>query len=171
MGTEQEARTGQAEDAKKTQDQMNATDESTSSNSGPRPSLLQRASFESTATTLPPYSEQPVQPPSYSQSGAPSKKRLTVADFVPHATPSSASSNQRHGVSAASVSAVMASSSSENDKMHSKRSSQKVDDWNEDPTFRARLAKLNNGSKRNWNYFGADIEQYGNPFGRFGRKK
>ena len=63
----------------------------------------------------------------------------------------------------------MATSSSENDKMHSKRS-KKVNDWNEDSTYKSRLAKMT-GSGRNWNYFGADIEQYGNPFKRFGKKK
>lgn len=67
-------------------------------------------------------------------------------------------------ISAAALNAVMATSSSSTDKMHSKPSnSRKVDDWNEDPTYRSRLASMV-GSTRKWNYFGADIG--GNPFRR-----
>lgn len=67
-------------------------------------------------------------------------------------------------ISAASLTAVMATSSSSTDKMHSQpSSSRKVDDWNEDPTYKSRLASMV-GSTRKWNYFGADIG--GNPFRR-----
>lgn len=67
-------------------------------------------------------------------------------------------------ISAASQNAVMATSSSSTDKMHSQpSSSRKVDDWNEDPTYKSRLASMV-GSTRKWNYFGADIG--GNPFRR-----
>ena len=67
-------------------------------------------------------------------------------------------------ISAAALNAVMATSNSSTDKMHSKpSSSRKVDDWNEDPTYKSRLASMV-GSTRKWNYFGADIG--GNPFRR-----
>lgn len=169
MGREQEARSELTADRNKTQEQVNAAENNTSSTSEQRQSFHPRDSFESIATMLPSYSEQSAPPPSYSHSSSSSRQKRTVADFVPRATPNNAS-NPPHGVSAASISAVMATSSSENDKMHLK-GSKKVDDWNEDSTFKSRLAKLNNGSGRNWNYFGADIEQYGNPFKRLGRKK
>ena len=168
MGSHQEAQSELAADARKSQEQVNAAEKSTSSNSRQQPSLLPRSSLESTATILPSYSEQSDQPPTYSRAGTSSRPRNPPAQPQPRATPSSAS-NPPHGVSAASISAIMATSSSENDKMHSKRS-KKVNDWNEDSTYKSRLAKMT-GSGRNWNYFGADIEQYGNPFKRFGRKK
>ncbi|KAM0724323.1 hypothetical protein Q7P37_000205 [Cladosporium fusiforme] len=77
-------------------------------------------------------------------------------------------SQQPPGPSAAAISAVMATSSSENDKMHSKKREKKVDDWSEDSTYKGKLARMT-GSTRKWNYFGADIGE--NPFKRFGRKK
>jgi hypothetical protein len=155
MGGEQEARSELAPDVNRAHEQINAADDSTSPTSRQQPSPIPRGSLESTATTLPSYSEQSDGPPTYSRAGMSS-------------TPNRAS-NPPHGASAASISAIMATSSSENDKMHSKRS-KKVNDWNEDSTYKSRLAKMT-GSGRNWNYFGADIEQYGNPFERFGRKK
>jgi hypothetical protein len=168
MVSNRESQSELAADASKAQEQVDAAEKSTSSNSRQQPSLLPRSSLESTATTLPSYSEQPDQPPTYSRTGTSSRPRNPPAQPQPRVTPSSAP-NPPHGVSAASISAIMATSSSENDKMHSKRS-KKVNDWNEDSTYKSRLAKMT-GSGRNWNYFGADIEQYGNPFKRFGRKK
>jgi hypothetical protein len=168
MGNEQEARPELMADAKQTDDQVSQAEKSTSSSSVQRASLLPRSSLESTATTLPSYSEQSDRPPTYSRAGMSSTQKNSTAEPLPRATPNRAS-NPPHGVSAASISAIMATSSSENDKMHSKRS-KKVNDWNEDSTYKSRLAKMT-GSGRNWNYFGADIEQYGNPLKRFGRKK
>lgn len=168
MRNEQEARPELMADAKQTQDQVNEAETSTSSSSGQRAALPPRSSLESTATTLPSYSEQSDRPPTYSRVGMSSRQGKTPAEPLPRATPSS-TSDPPAGVSAASISAIMATSSSENDKMHSKRS-KKVNDWNEDSTYKSRLAKMT-GSGRNWNYFGADIEQYGNPLKRFGRKK
>jgi hypothetical protein len=169
MGSEQEARSELASGANEAHEQINTAEKSTSSSSRQQSSPLPRSSLESIATKLPSYSEQSTQPPTYSSSaGRSSRKSIPPAEPVPRASPGSAS-NPPHGVSAASISAIMATSSSENDKMHSKRS-KKVNDWNEDSTYKSRLAKMT-GSGRNWNYFGADIEQYGNPFKRFGRKK
>jgi hypothetical protein len=168
MGGEQEARSELAPDVNRAHEQINAADDSTSPTSRQQPSPIPRGSLESTATTLPSYSEQSDGPPTYSRAGMSSRQAIPTAEPLPRATPNRAS-NPPHGASAASISAIMATSSSENDKMHSKRS-KKVNDWNEDSTYKSRLAKMT-GSGRNWNYFGADIEQYGNPFERFGRKK
>ena len=83
----------------------------------------------------------------------------------PSTQPKSKSSRTNQPVSAASLNAIMATSSSSTDKMHSQpSSSRKVDDWNEDPTYRSKLASMVGTSKRKWNYFGADIG--GNPFRR-----
>lgn len=120
-----------------------------------------KSSMESTATSLPPYREQSIQPPRYSSKGLPSEQPSASREPKPRAQPSSS------GVSAAAISAVMATSSSENDKMHSKRT-KKVDDWNKDNTYKGKLARMT-GSERKWNYFGADVGE--NPFKRFGRKK
>jgi len=164
----QKVRPELAADAKKAQDRVNAAEDSSDSYPTQRSSLIPRGSSESTSTTLPSYSEQSDQPPTYSRAGRSTRQSNPPAEPVPRASPGSAS-NPPAGVSAASISAIMATSSSENDKMHSKRS-KKVNDWNEDSTYKSKLAKMT-GSGRNWNYFGADIEQYGNPFKRFGRKK
>ncbi|KAM0700141.1 hypothetical protein Q7P36_000353 [Cladosporium allicinum] len=168
MGSEQEARSELVADATKTQDHIDTSGKVASSSSRQQPSPPPRSSLESTATTLPSYKEQFDRPPTYSSAGMSSRQSNPPAKPVPRAS-SGSISNPPHGVSAASISAIMATSSSENDKMHSKRS-KKVNDWNEDSTYKSRLAKMT-GSGRNWNYFGADIEQYGNPFKRFGRKK
>jgi hypothetical protein len=168
MGSRQEARLESAPDASKAQEQTNAAEKSTSSSSKQQSPPLQRGSLESTATTLPSYGQQSDQLPLCSRAGRSSKQQNLPTEPMPRASSGSAS-NPPAGVSAASISAIMATSSSENDKMHSKRS-KKVNDWNEDNTYKSRLAKMT-GSGRNWNYFGADIEQYGNPFKRFGRKK
>lgn len=132
--------------------------------SGSQASLVKRSSLESAAITLPSYGEHAARPPTYAsmrgeQSAyGPSKPRPGVS------SPSNPS-----GVSAAAISAVMATGSSVNDKMHSK-GPKKIDDWNKDSTFKGKLASMK-GSTGKWNYFGADIEQYGNPFKRLGRKK
>lgn len=168
MGGEQIAGSKLAADATNAPEQVNTAEKSAKSSAGQQSSPLPRGSLESTATTLPPYSEQSDQSPTYSRADLPSRQRNPARGPVTQAS-SSRASNPPPGVSAASISAIMATSSSENDKMHSKRS-KKVNDWNEDSTYKSRLAKMT-GSGRNWNYFGADIEQYGNPFKRFGRKK
>lgn len=121
-----------------------------------------RRSMESRATTLPSYREQSDQPPSYGAAKAQSGEPSTSEKQKPRAQPTSSA-----GVSAAAISAVMATSSSENDKMHSKRP-KKVDDWNKDSTYKGKLARMT-GSTSKWNYFGADVGE--NPFKRFGRKK
>lgn len=128
---------------------------------GSDPFVFSRASLESTATTLPPYREQPDRPSRYDSASVPTAG--------PHIDPKLQSRPQASsaGVSAAAVSAVMATSSSENDKMHSKRS-QKVDDWNKDFTYKGKLSRMT-GSSGKWNYFGADVG--GNPFKGFGKKK
>lgn len=136
-------------DTDKAQKQIDKADHSTDAKSAQRPSLRARSSLESTATTLPSYSKQPDQPPKYGSpgmvSGRPNKPK-------PQGQP----------ISAASLSAVMATSSSSNDKMHSKPS-KKVDDWNKDHTYKGRLSRMM-GSTGKWNYFGSDIG--GNPFSR-----
>jgi hypothetical protein len=82
----------------------------------------------------------------------------------PTRKPRSNPSPSNQPISAAALNAVMATSSSSTDKMHSKSSSsRKVDDWNEDSTYKSRLASMV-GNTRKWNYFGADIG--GNPFRR-----
>lgn len=128
----------------------------------PDKALDPRSSIESRATTLPSYREQTDQPPSYGAAKAPSGGSSTAEKPKPRAQPSG-----NPGVSAAAISAVMATSSSENDKMHSKRP-KKVDDWNKDSTYKGKLARMT-GSTSKWNYFGADVGE--NPFKRFGRKK
>jgi hypothetical protein len=126
-----------------------------------------RTRQESKAATLPSYSQQADRPPTYSDAGIysfrPNPSNNLESESRPQAKPPTQPFN------AAAVNAIMATSSSSTDKMHSKPgSSRKVDDWNEDPTYKSRLASLV-GSTRKWNYFGADIG--GNPFRRSGKKK
>lgn len=115
-------------------------------------SLQPRSSLESTATTLPSYSKQSDQPPKYGSAGMVGDRSTSSRQPKPQGQP----------ISAASLSAVMATSSSSNDKMHSKRS-KKVDDWNKDDTYKGKLSRMV-GSTGKWNYFGSDIG--GNPFSR-----
>lgn len=129
-------------------------------------SLAKRSSLESTATTLPSYSEHAERPPIYNGTGM---REGQSASRTSRPRPDVSGSSNPSGVSAAAISAVMATRSSENDKMHSK-GPKKVDDWNKDSTFKGKLASMK-GSTSKWNYFGADVEQYGNPFKKLGRKK
>lgn len=130
------------------------------SDDGQRGSVLSRSSIESTATTLPLYHERPDQPPSYSPASIRRADTSTPRDDRAQAKHSSVS--QPSGPNAAAVSAMLATSSSSTDKMHSRHPST-VDDWNEDPTYKGKLARMT-GSSRKWNYFGADIGP--NPFKR-----
>lgn len=150
-----------------------AVEKPTPSTSGQRPPLAPRSSQESTATTttLPPYTERPAQPPSYNSSTntdttpAP-RLNLTGTPLPLGATGPRPSS----GPNAAAVSAMMSTSSSSNDRMHTRGAKKEAGYWDENPTLKQKL-KESEGSTRTWNYFGADIEQYGGPFKRFGRKK
>lgn len=121
-----------------------------------------RSSLESTATTLPPYSQHSARPPSYNDAG------IYASCSTPSATTQSQSKPRGQPFSAASLSAVMATSSSSTDKMHSRSGSRKVDDWNEDSTYKSKLASMKGSSTRKWNYFGADIG--GNPFKRSSKR-
>lgn len=127
---------------------------------GQRPSVLPRSSMESTATTLPTYSERPDQPPAYDSMSVRQAPSSTPPDSRLRAT--SSRNSQPSGPNAVAVSAMLATSSSSTDKMHSHHP-KKVDDWNEDPTYKSKLASMT-GSSRRWNYFGADIGP--NPFKR-----
>jgi hypothetical protein len=64
---------------------------------------------------------------------------------------------------------MFAPSDPRTDKMHTTRP-KKVEDYDEDPTYKGKLARMT-GSTSKWNYFGHDIEQYGNPFKSLRRKK
>lgn len=134
-----------------------------------QPSLT-RTSLDSTATTLPSYSQQSDQPPRYTGSASSGQLGHGQGSKTRKAqTSQSNGANTPNGVSAAALNAIMATSSSEHDKMHSGRRSKKVDDWNEDHTYKGKLASRS-GSSSKWNYFGVDIEQFGNPFKRSGKK-
>ena len=127
----------------KSQPRSNSTDESTS------PTLL---SYDPISNLAPKYNDAGIYATRPNPSTQPTSKPLA------HPNPN------HQPVSAAALSAVMATSSSSTDKMHSQpSSSRRVDDWNEDPTYKSRLASMV-GSTRKWNYFGADIG--GNPFRR-----
>lgn len=129
-------------------------------------SLAKRNGLGSTATSLPSYSEHAERPPTYS--GA-SLRGGQGTSGTSRPIPDESGLSNPSGVSATAISAIMATRSSENDKMHSK-GPKKVDDWNKDSTFKGKLASMK-GSTSKWNYFGADVEQYGNPFKKLGRKK
>jgi hypothetical protein len=143
------------------QDENKHLHRTTESVSIQQPSSSTRTSQESTTTTLPSYSQSSTGPPKYSDAGIYCKRQnpSNTSQAKPPTQP----------FNAAAVNAVMATSSSGTDKMHSKRGNlRKVDDWTEDPTYKSRLASMV-GSTRKWNYFGADIG--GNPFRRSGKKK
>lgn len=65
---------------------------------------------------------------------------------------------------------MLSTSSASTDKMHTHHQ-QRVEDWNEDPTYRQKVASKGGLSSSKWNYFGAEIGQYGNPFKSLSRKK
>jgi hypothetical protein len=116
------------------------------------------ATNKTTPPTLLSYDQPSKLAPKYNDAGIYATRPNPSAQPKPPANPN------KQPVSAAALSAVMATSTSSTDKMHSQpSSSRKVNDWNEDPTYRSRLASMV-GSTRKWNYFGADIG--GNPFGR-----
>lgn len=165
MENNQEAQQGSSNTTGKAQDENTNTDKTTASSSESRPSLYSRSSLESTATTLPPYTHHSIRPPKYSEaspymySGRPNPANQSKSPAKPRGQP----------FNAASVNAVMATSSSSTDKMHSKRGTlRRVDDWNEDTTYKSRLASMVGISSRRWNYYGADIG--GNPFRRSGKR-
>lgn len=160
MGSDQDAHSRASTDVQEGQKQLNEAKPSTDTASEQRPSLAPRSSMESRATTLPSYREQADQPPRYSSSTS-TRPGPSAQNPRPRAPASSS------GVSAAAISAVMATSSSEHDKMHSK-GTKKVDDWNKDNTYKGKLARMT-GSSGKWNYFSADVGE--NPFKRFGKKK
>lgn len=151
---------GPAEAANKSQDPVKDSEKSIDSTSSQRPSLFPRSSLESTATasTLPPYSQQPDRPPKYNDAG------IHAYRPNPSDEPRRQAKRVSQPFSAASINAVMATSSSSNDKMHSQpSSSRRVENWNEDPSYKAKVSSIGE-STRKWNYFGADIG--GNPFRR-----
>ena len=150
-------------DAENARHQTTGEPKCTGLSSRDRKPILSKSSTESTAPTLLSYSEQSGQPSKYNDAGIYARYSHPSAHSKPRANP------QYQPVSASAVNAVMATSSSSTDKMHSQRSSsRKVDDWNEDPTYKSKLASMV-GSTRKWNYFGADIG--GNPFRRSGGRK
>ena len=115
---------------------------------------------KSTTPTLLSYDPSSKHPPKYNDAGIYATRPNPSIQSKPKPQPNP----RNQPVSAASLNAVMATSSSSTDKMHSQPSSpRRVDDWNEDPTYKSRLASMV-GSTRKWNYFGADIG--GNPFRR-----
>jgi len=133
-----------------------------SSSAKQQPSLRIRPSTESTATSLPSYREEhPNQPPAYS-SAYTSRDTPTQAKVEP--------SSAIPGPNAAAVRAILAPSSPSTDKMHSHHHHPKrVENWNSDPTYKGKVARLTGGSSRKWNYFGADVGP--NPFKSLGRRK
>ncbi|KAK6008544.1 hypothetical protein QM012_000447 [Aureobasidium pullulans] len=132
-----------------------------------QPSLSTRNSMESTATTLPPYCEGSDRPPKYSSSGLPLEYSRSAGLSKAQAHASDASSSS--GPNAAAVRAMFAPSDPRTDKMHTTRP-KKTENYDEDPTYKGKLARMT-GSTSKWNYFGHDIEQYGNPFKSLRRKK
>lgn len=160
MKSNQDTQSGSVKAADKSQHLVKDGKNSIDPTSSQRPSILPRSSLESTATVtaLPPYSQQSDRPPKYNDAGiyaslpSPSGENKTQAKRV------------SQPFSAASINAVMATSSSSNDRMHSRQlSSRKVENWNEDPSYKAKLSSIGE-STRKWNYFGADIGE--NPFRR-----
>jgi hypothetical protein len=146
-----------AMNAVKPREETNKCEESMSSTSKERPYQ------ENTAPALLSYDQQSDQPPKYNDAG------IYATRQNPSTQPKPRLNSSNGPVNAAAVNAVMATSSSSTDKMHSQPStSRKVDDWNADPTYQSRLASMV-GSTRKWNYFGADVG--GNPFRRSGGKK
>lgn len=160
MKSKQDTQSGSAEAANKSQDLVKDSEKSIDQSSSQLPSLLPRSSLESTATatTLPPYSQQPDRPPKYNDAGVYATRPKQSTEPKPRAKRVS------QPFSAASINAVMATSSSSTDKMHSQpSSSRRVENWNEDPSYKAKCSSIGE-STRKWNYFGADIG--GNPFRR-----
>ena len=149
--------------ADKVDDPVKRDPKSTNPNTGDQLPSYARSSFSSTGPTLLSYDQESDRIPKYNDAGIYASRPNPSTQPKPRVSPS------RQPVSAAAVNAVMATSSSSTDKMHSQPpSSRKVDDWNEDPTYKSKLASMV-GSTRKWNYFGADIG--GNPFRRSSGKK
>lgn len=132
-----------------------------------RQSSPTRSSLESTTTILPPYNENPDRPRTRSDSSLPLGQSNSTRRPKAKAHAFNASSSS--GPNAAAVRAVFAPSDPRTDKMHTTRP-KKVEDYDEDPTYKGKLARMT-GSTSKWNYFGHDIEQYGNPFKSLMRKK
>lgn len=154
MNNDNKAKVDQASET--TQDPAQVTGPDTEQQSHPRSSL------DSTATELPAYRRHPDRPPSYNKSRIYDHWRNVSEGYA------GPSNSKGRPFDATAVNAVLATSSSNTDKMHSKPSG-RVEDWNEDSTYKSRLRKLGQGSSRKWNYFGADIG--GNPFRRSGKDK
>lgn len=149
--------------ANRAKDQIKGDPKSTNPNTEEQLPSHARSSFDSTAPTLLSYDQDSDRIPRYNDAGIYASRPNPSTQLKPRASPS------RQPVGAAAVNAVMATSSSSTDKMHSQpSSSRKVDDWNEDPTYKSKLASMV-GSTRKWNYFGADIG--GNPFRRSSGRK
>lgn len=149
------------------EEKCNTAEEDTILEPKRRPSIPTSSSLESSATTLPPYNEGSDRPPTYSSSDLPlgqsnSARRSEAPTHVPNASSAS-------GPNAAAVRTMLAPSDPRTDKMHTTRP-KKVEDYDEDPTYKGKLARMT-GSTSKWNYFGHDIEQYGNPFKSLRRKK
>lgn len=147
-----------------------SSEQSSSSSTATELPPYRKSSIESTATELPQFSEeqqhqQSARPPSYNNSRIYAHWQ-SVSDGHARRTKS-----KSQPFDATAVNAVLATSSSSTDRMHSQRSdsSNRVDDWGEDPTYKSRLGRLAQGSSRKWNYFGADIG--GNPFRRSNVRK
>lgn len=132
-----------------------------------RTSLPTKSSLESTATTLPSYNEGSDRPPTYSNNNSPSGQPKSTGN--PRAAAHVPTASSSSGPNAAAVRAMFAPSDPRTDKMHTTRP-KKVEDYDEDPTYTGKLARMT-GSTSKWNYFGHDIEQYGNPFKSLRRKK
>ena len=145
------------------QEQSRATEKPTPSDLQDQSPAPSNSTTESTTPTLLSYDPSSSPPPKYNDAGIYATRpnpSTSTQQTKPHPQPNP----RNQPVSAAALNAVMATSSSNTDKMHSQpSSSRKVDDWNEDPTYKSRLASMV-GSTRKWNYFGADIG--GNPFRR-----
>ncbi|CAD0099587.1 unnamed protein product [Aureobasidium mustum] len=155
---------GSTVDSVKPEEKSNTFEEATTVQTKRRPSFATRSSLESTATTLPSYSGVSDQPPAYSGSALPSS---SAGKLKAQAHTSNASSSS--GPNAAAVRAMFAPPDPRTDKMHTTRP-KRVENYDEDPTYKGKLARMT-GSTSKWNYFGHDIEQYGNPFKSLRRKK
>ncbi|KAG9562627.1 hypothetical protein KCU71_g7417, partial [Aureobasidium melanogenum] len=149
------------------EEKCNTTNEGIALEAKRRPSIPTRSSLESAATTLPTYNEGSDRPPTYSQSDLTLGQSTSTRRSKAPAHISNASSSS--GPNAAAVRAMFAPSDPRTDKMHTTRP-KKVEDYDEDPTYKGKLARMT-GSTSKWNYFGHDIEQYGNPFKSLRRKK
>ncbi|GAB7332473.1 hypothetical protein MBLNU13_g04270t1 [Cladosporium sp. NU13] len=163
MECNEDTRPHSAAKADRSQEQSRATEKSTPSDSqNQSPSPLSGTAQSSTPSLLS-YDAPPNLTPKYNDAGIYATRpnpSTSTQQTKPHPQPNP----RNQPISAASLNAVMATSSSSTDKMHSQPlSSRKVDNWNEDPTYKSRLASMV-GSTRKWNYFGADIG--GNPFRR-----